>query len=82
MRDSLAVVAGLKMNGNEFLKRLKEYGKARGLTVEFHEERGKGSHGTVCLGQSFAILKDRKKEISKGLLHGMLKALGVDHRDF
>lgn len=66
------------MNGNEFLKRLKKLGKQNGTEVQFVKERGKGSHGTVYYGNRFAILKDRKKEIGRGLLKAMCRQLEVD----
>ena len=37
------------------------------------EKRGKGSHATVFLGERYTVLKDRKKELGKGLLRAMLK---------
>ena len=37
--------------------------------------RGKGSHATLYLGESFTIVKDRKKEIGPGLLASMLADL-------
>ena len=42
------------------------------------EKRGKGSHATVFLGERYTVLKDRKKELGKGLLRAMLKDLRVD----
>ena len=70
------------MNGAEFLKRLKKYGKANNLPVTFIAERGKGSHGTVYLGNKSTIVKDRTKEIGPGLLGKMLGHLGIDKTDF
>ena len=66
------------MNGSEFLKKLKKLGKSKGIEVEFVTERGKGSHGTVYFGDRKATLKDRKKEIGKGLFHKMCDQLGID----
>lgn len=70
------------MNGSEFIKRIKRYGKASGLSVRFEAKRGKGSHGTIYLGRRFTIVKDRKKEIGSGLLSGMLGDLGINPKDF
>lgn len=64
------------MNGNEFFK--KKLGKHKGIHVEFVKEKGKGSHGTVYFGDRYTTLKDRKKEIGKGLLSAMCKQLGID----
>jgi len=70
------------VNGNEFLRRLKQYGRQRGLQVVLDEKRGKGSHATVFLGERYTVLKDRKKELGKGLLRAMLSDLGVDSGEF
>ena len=70
------------MTGNDFLKRLKAYGKATGQDVSFDEKRGKGSHGTAYLGSKFTIVKDRKKELPPGLLRSMLRDLDIDPTTF
>ncbi len=51
---------------------------ASGEHLEFIKKHGKGSHGTICLGERCTTMKDRKKEIGKGLLNAMLEQLGVD----
>ena len=51
--------------------------RRRGETVTFVAHRGKGSHGTLYLGERRTIVKDRKKEIGKGLLARMLSDLAV-----
>src|SRR5205085_9507316 len=69
------------VNGNELLRRLNRLGRARGLTVRIELERGKGSHATVYFGDRYTIIKDRRKEIGPGLLHAMLRQLGLSERD-
>jgi mRNA interferase HicA len=69
------------MNGNEFLKRLRKIAKQRRLHLQFVRERGKGSHGTLYLGDRYTVMKDRKKEIGPGLLKKMLADLGLDKSD-
>ena len=69
------------MNGNELLKRLKKIARERRLQLLFVRERGKGSHGTLYLGDRYTIMKDRKKEIGPGLLKKMLTDLGLDKSD-
>ncbi|MBS1859024.1 MAG: hypothetical protein JST11_26865 [Acidobacteria bacterium] len=69
------------MTGAEFLRRLTRLGKQRDVPVAFDPGHGDGSHGRVYYGRSFTTLKDRKKEIGRGLLRGMCKQLGVDPRD-
>jgi len=69
------------MNGNELYRRLQKIGRERGVEVSFETERGKGSHGTVRFGDHYAVMKDRRKEIRPGLLHAMLRQLGLIERD-
>jgi hypothetical protein len=69
------------MRGGEFLRRVVRLGRAKGVRVLFDPTRGKGSHGTLFYGDRFTILKDRRKEISKGLLKGMCSDLGIDPQD-
>lgn len=69
------------MKGNELLKKLRKIARERNLRLKFIRERGKGSHGTLYLGDRHTIMKDRKKEIGPGLLNKMLDNLGLDKRD-
>jgi mRNA interferase HicA len=69
------------MAGNELLRRLRRLGSQRGVAVGFIEERGEGSHGTLYYGARFTVLKDRRAEISPGLIHAMLCQLGLSERD-
>jgi hypothetical protein len=64
------------MDGNEFEKRVRHLGRQTGSDVRF-EQHGKGSHGRLYYGGRFTTLKDRKKEIGKGLLKAMCSQLGV-----
>jgi mRNA interferase HicA len=69
------------MNGNELYRRLQKIGRQRGVEVSFEVERGKGSHGTIRFGDRYTVMKDRRKEIRPGLLHAMLRQLGLTERD-
>jgi mRNA interferase HicA len=69
------------VTGAELIRRIKKVGQRMGVPVEFVEERGKGSHGTLYFGERRTTLKDRKKEIGPGLLAAMLKQLGLTIRD-
>jgi mRNA interferase HicA len=64
------------MNGFEFEKRVKRLGRQSGKGVRF-EPHGKGSHGRLYYGDRFTTLKDRRKEIGKGLLKAMCTQLGI-----
>ena len=65
------------MTGNEFVRRVRKLGRERGISVRFDTRPGKGSHGRLYYGDRFTTVKDRKKEISQGLLHAMLAQLGL-----
>jgi len=65
------------MNGNELLKLLKRLARQRGVICEIKNHHGKGSHATLYFGNRRTTIKDRKKEIGKGLLNSMLKDLGI-----
>ena len=65
------------MKGHEFVKRVRRLGQQTGMDVHY-EPRGKGSHGRLYYGERFTTLKDRKKEIGKGLLRAMCAQLGID----
>ena len=43
---------------------------------------GPGSHGTLYAGNRKTTVKDRKKEIGKGLLGKMLGDLGIEKDEF
>lgn len=64
------------MNGKEFEKRVRSLGRRTGIVVRY-EVHGKGSHGRLYFGDRFTTLKDRKKEIGKGLLRAMCLQLGI-----
>ena len=50
--------------------------------MHFVATEGSGSHGTLYVGNRRTTVKDRKKEIGKGLLNKMLADLGIDRDDF
>ena len=69
------------MKGSEFLRRLHRLGGRKDVAVSFDPKHGDGSHGRGYFGTAFTTLKDRKKELGRGLLHGMCKELGIDPRE-
>jgi len=69
------------VNGNELLRKLNQLGRRRGVDVRIDEEHGKGSHATIYFGERFTVIKDRRKEIGRGLLHAILRQLGLNERD-
>jgi mRNA interferase HicA len=69
------------VKGSEFLRKAKVVAKRRKLTFRWMPERGVGSHGTVYVGDRFAVVKDLKKELGPGLLADMCKQLGIRKED-
>ncbi len=69
------------MKGSEFKRKVEKLAKARGLSVSWEPAHGKGSHGRLTLGAKYTTLKDRKKEIGRGLLSEMCKQLGITPED-
>jgi hypothetical protein len=69
------------VRGNEFLRRVQEMGKRRGVDVRFVAHRGKGSHGLLYYGSRMTTLRDLKDEIDKRAYHKMLKQLGLAPQD-
>ena len=70
------------MKGRDFIGRVLEIGRERGVPVRIDTERGKGSHITLYYGNRFTIVKDRRKEITPGLLSAMIRHLGLTRSDF
>ena len=70
------------MNGRQFIVGVRKWARRRNLTVRFVASEGAGSHGTLYAGDLKTTVKDRKKEIGKGLLVKMLADLGIDRDDF
>ena len=72
----------MNMNGRQFISRVRRWAKDREIEVRFVASEGPGSHGTLYAGSRRTTVKDRKKEIGKGLLNKMLADLGIDRNDF
>ena len=68
---------GNAMDGSEFIRRVRKIARENNIAVDFIKSRGKGSHGTIYYGDRYTIVKDRKKEIGKGLSNKMLKDLDI-----
>lgn len=69
------------MRGNEFIKRVQQLAKARGVASRVDAKRGKGSHITLYFGANFTVVRNPKDELKPGTFHAMLKQLGIDQRD-
>jgi mRNA interferase HicA len=69
------------VTGNEFIRKLKAYGKKQGVAVTLNASRGKGSHQTLYFGSAFTIVRNPKDELKTGTFHGMCSQLGVKPND-
>ena len=69
------------MTGDELVRRVRRLGRERGIPVRFEPRRGKGSHGRLYLGDRFTTVKNRRKELSPGLLAVMLRQLRLSRGD-
>ena len=69
------------VNGREFIAKVRRLARRSGIAVRFDRTRGKGSHGILYYGDRFTVVKDRRKSLKAGTLHGMCKQLGIDPND-
>ena len=70
------------MRGKQFIARVRGWARAKGLKTRFIASEGAGSHGTLYVGNRKTTVKDRRKEIGKGLLNKMLADLGIPKDEF
>ena len=69
------------MTGREFIKRVTDTGRKRGVAVWTDTKRGKGSHATLYYGSRLTVIPDRRRDIRPALLAEMLRQLGLDRED-
>ena len=69
------------MKGNEFIRRVQQYGREHGISVEWHPEMGKGSHGILIVGSRRTTVRNPKDELKAGTLNAMLNQIGLKRRD-
>ena len=69
------------MKGSEFLRKVHNLARRKGVQCMFVSAKGKGSHGTLHFGSSFTVVKDRKKELGPGLFRAMCRDLGIDPKE-
>ena len=70
------------MKASEFLRRVKRYAGSRKLTFRWVPAHGKGSHGTLYLGEHGRTTdQDLKKELPNGTLKGMCAQLFIDPKE-
>ncbi len=71
-----AGIGGHAMTGRQFITRV------RSLRMHFDAAAGPGSHGTLHLDNRRTTVKDRRKEIGRGLLYRILDDLGIARNEF
>ncbi len=69
------------MRGNEFIKKVLETAKQRGIAARVDAKRGKGSHVTLYYGNRMTIVRNPKDELKTGTYHAMLKQPGLREND-
>jgi len=69
------------MTGNEFIRKIKAYGRKQGIAVILNASRGKGSHQTLYFGSAFTIVRNPKDELKTGTFHAMCSQLGIKPND-
>ena len=69
------------LKGSEFVRKVQQAAKKRGISAQFVPERGKGSHGTLYFGGRRTTVPNLKKELKTGTCHAMLKQLGLTSND-
>ena len=70
------------MTGRQFIMRVRRWARVRGLDVRFVASEGSGPHGTLYVRTRRTTVKDRRKEIGRGLLKKMLSDLGIEENEF
>jgi len=70
------------VNGRQFVRHVRKWARDKNLDVRFIASEGPGSHGTLYVGNRKTTVKDRKKDIGKGLLNKMLADLGIAKGEF
>lgn len=69
------------MKAAELVRKLRRLAKARGVYFSYEPRHGKGSHGQLLYGDRLTTIKGSNAEIGPGLLHDMLKQLGLSKED-
>jgi mRNA interferase HicA len=69
------------MRGNEFIKKVSNLAKKRGVECRGDRKRGKGSHETLYFGEK-TVIRNPKDELKTGTLYAMLDQLGIGKNEF
>lgn len=66
------------MKGSEFVRKIKNLAKEKGIECTLIKERGKGSHSTLYFGSRRTVVRNLKDELKTGTLRAMLKQLEIE----
>lgn len=69
------------MTGNEFIRKIKELARVKGVEARVNQKRGKGSHVTLYYGEQLTVVRNPKDELKTGTLNAMIKQLGLTKED-
>jgi len=69
------------VNGSEFKRKVERLARRRGLLCEWDPSHGKGSHGTLRVGNRQTRVKNLRAELGFGLFKAMCNQLGFDHHE-
>lgn len=75
LSDSVAV------KGSELVRKIRKFGRKKGISAKLVRERGKGSHSTLYYGERLAVIPSLAQELQTGTLHAILGQLGLRLRD-
>ena len=70
----------ISMESKEFIKRAKQYAKAKDLSFRIEKRKGKGSHIRLYLGARRTTVQ--KGNIPRGTLGAMFRQLDIKKEDF
>ena len=77
---SLSYNSAHVVDGSEFIRHARRHAKRAGLRFRYEPRHGKGSHGTLYVGDHRTVVKRGK--LKPGLFHAMLKQLDIRKEDF
>jgi mRNA interferase HicA len=69
------------VKASELVRKLRRLAKERRVYFSYEPRHGKGSHGRLLFGDRLTTIKGQSEEIGPGLLHDMLKQLGLSKDD-
>ena len=70
------------MTRDDLIRRLRRLARKRGVAFDIDREHGKGGHWMIRYGEvTQPVPQGGGKDLKRGLLHGILRNLGLKLRD-